>query len=120
MRFNAVDVLENMVEDGSVDAFHIFFPDPWPKKRHHKRRLIQPEFVSLLARKLRKDGYIYLATDWEEYAEWMKEVLNGEPLLYDPNEGKGGERPSWRPITKFERKGLDKDYVINDIIYKRR
>lgn len=119
MRFNAVDVLEHMVPDGSVDGFHIFFPDPWPKKRHHKRRLIQSPFVSLLARKLKKGGYIYLATDWQEYADWMLSVLSSEPLLENKYEGFAPPMP-WRPRTKFEQKGLDKDYKINEVYFIRK
>ena len=83
MRFNAVDVLQRMIADSSVQGFHIFFPDPWPKKKHHKRRLIQPDFVSLLSRKLVKGGYIYMVTDWREYAEWSMEIFSQEPLLSD-------------------------------------
>ena len=118
MSFNAVDVLERMIPDGSIQGFHIFFPDPWPKKKHHKRRIIQSDFVSLLARKLRKGGYIYLVTDWEEYAEWMMEIILKEPLL--KNRFDGFAKPSdWRPMTKFERKGLDKDYEINELMFER-
>ena len=119
MRFNAVDVLERMIPDSSVSGFHIFFPDPWPKKRHHKRRLIQPDFVHLLASKLRKDGYIYCVTDWEEYAQWMLEVLSGEALLVNPYDG-FCPPVAWRPMTKFEKKGLDKDYRINELWFVRR
>lgn len=119
MRFNAVDVLERMIPDSSIAGFHIFFPDPWPKKRHHKRRLIQPDFVHLLASKLRKDGYIYCATDWEEYAQWMLEVLSGEALLVNPYDG-FCPPVAWRPMTKFEKKGLDKDYRINELWFVRR
>ncbi len=118
MRFNAVDVLEHMIPDGSIQGFHIFFPDPWPKKKHHKRRIIQSDFVALLARKLRKGGYIYLVTDWEEYAEWMMEIISAEPLLR--NRFDGFAKPAdWRPMTKFERKGLDKDYKINELMFER-
>ena len=119
MRFNAVDVLEHMIPDGSVEGFHIFFPDPWPKKKHHKRRLIQSDLVSLLARKLKTGGYLYLVTDWEEYAEWMMEILVREPLLENPYEGYAPPRP-WRPTTKFEQKGLDKDYKINELWFVRK
>lgn len=119
MRFNAVDVLERMIPDSSIAGFHIFFPDPWPKKRHHKRRLIQPDFVHLLASKLRKDGYIYCVTDWEEYAQWMLEVLSGEALLENPYDG-FCPPVAWRPMTKFEKKGLDKDYRINELWFVRR
>ena len=119
MRFNAVDVLERMIPDSSIAGFHIFFPDPWPKKRHHKRRLIQPDFVHLLASKLKKGGYIYCVTDWQEYADQMLEVLSGEPLLMNPYEG-FCPPVSWRPMTKFEKKGLDKDYKINEVWFERR
>ncbi len=119
MRFNAVDVLEHMIPDSSIAGFHIFFPDPWPKKKHHKRRLIQPDFVNLLARKLKKGGYLYLATDWQEYADWMLEMITPEPLLVNPYEGFAPPR-EWRPRTKFEQKGLDKDYTINEVWFERR
>ena len=119
MRFNAVDVLEKSIEPGTVDGFHIFFPDPWPKKKHHKRRLIQPPFVSLLSSRLRKGGYIYCVTDWEEYAEQMLEVLSGEETLSNPYEGYAPP-VAWRPTTKFEKKGLDKDYVINEVWFERK
>ncbi len=114
MRFNAPDVLEHMVEDGSVEGFHIFFPDPWPKKRHHKRRLIQKPLVDLLAKKLKKGGYVYLATDWKEYADWMLEILSSSDELENPYDG-FADPVSWRPRTKFEQKGLDKDYKISEL-----
>ena len=114
MRFNAVDVLEHMIPDSSIDGFHIFFPDPWPKKKHHKRRLIQKDFVNLLSRKLKKGGYIYLVTDWEEYAEWMLDILSQESLIENAYDSYAEPR-SWRPRTKFEQKGLDKAYKINEL-----
>ncbi len=114
MRFNAVDVLERMIADSSIEGFHIFFPDPWPKKKHHKRRLIQRDFVALLSRKLKKGGYIYAVTDWQEYAEWMLEIFSNEPTLENKYEG-FAEPVEWRPETKFERKGLEKDYKINEL-----
>lgn len=114
MRFNAVDVLEHMIPDNSIEGFHIFFPDPWPKKKHHKRRLIQKDFVNLLARKLKKSGYLYLVTDWEEYAEWMLDILSQDELIENAYNGYAEPR-SWRPRTKFEQKGLDKDYKINEL-----
>lgn len=114
MRFNAVDVLEHMIPDNSIEGFHIFFPDPWPKKKHHKRRLIQKDFVNLLARKLKKGGYLYLVTDWEEYAEWMIDILSQDELIENAYQGYA-EPISWRPRTKFEQKGLDKDYKINEL-----
>ena len=114
MRFDAVQVLTDMVEDNSVDGFHVFFPDPWPKKRHHKKRLIQKPFAQLLASKLKKGGYIYCVTDWEDYAKQMLEVLNSVDGLVNPYGGFAPERP-WRPETGFERKGLEKDYKINEV-----
>lgn len=114
MRFNAPDVLEHMIEDGSVEGFHIFFPDPWPKKRHHKRRLIQKPLVDLLAKKLKRGGYVYLATDWKEYADWMLEILSSSEELENPYDD-FADPVSWRPRTKFEQKGLDKDYKISEL-----
>ncbi len=118
MRFNAVDVLNNMIEDGSVDGFHIFFPDPWPKKKHHKRRLMNPEFLHLLATKLKKGGYIYMVTDWEEYAEEVLELEKSEPLLTNPFYS-FAPPVTWRPVTKFEQKGMDKEYTINEIWFEK-
>lgn len=114
MRFDAVQVLQDMVPDNSVDGFHIFFPDPWPKKRHHKKRLIQVPFATLLASKLKKGGYIYCVTDWEDYAKQMLEVMDNVECLVNPYGGFAPERP-WRPETGFERKGLEKEYVINEV-----
>lgn len=114
MRFDAVQVISDMVKDSSVDGFHIFFPDPWPKKRHHNRRIIQVPFARLLASKLKKNGYVYCVTDWEDYAQNMLEVFSQVPLL--TNQYKGFAPASeWRPETNFERKGLDKNYKINEI-----
>jgi tRNA (guanine-N7-)-methyltransferase len=114
MRFDAVEVLKTMIPDGSISGFHIFFPDPWPKKKHHKRRLIQLPFAELLAKKLSPGGYIYCVTDWEEYAYQMIEVFDSVETLYNPH---GGFSPphSWRPTTGFEEKGLRKSHVINEI-----
>ncbi len=119
MRFDAVQVLQDMVQDSSVDGFHVFFPDPWPKKRHHKKRLIQVPFATLLASKLKKGGYIYCVTDWEEYAKQMLEVFDKISSLENPYGGFAPERP-WRPETGFERKGLEKDYVINEVWVEKR
>lgn len=118
IRFNAVDVLEHMIPDGSVEGFHIFFPDPWQKKRHHKRRLMNPSFLNLLARKVRTGGYIYMVTDWEEYAEEVLELSASEPMLMNPF---GGFAPpvTWRPITKFEQKGMESEHPINEIWLER-
>lgn len=114
IRFDAVQVLTDMIPDGSVAGFHIFFPDPWPKKRHHKRRLIQKEFATLLSRKLISGGYIYCVTDWIEYAHQMVEVFDSVSTLVNPS---GGfcQPVSWRPSTGFERKGKEKQHPISEI-----
>ncbi len=119
MRFNAIDVLQNMIPDNSVSGFHIFFPDPWPKKKHHKRRIMNPEFLHLLATKLKKNGYIYMVTDWEEYAEEVLSLVDNEPLLYNPFYD-FAPPVTWRPLTKFEQKGMNKDYTINEIWFEKR
>ena len=118
IRFNAVDVLNHMIPDGSAEGFHIFFPDPWQKKRHHKRRLMNPEFIHLLSTKLKVGGYIYMVTDWEEYAEEVLELSAGEKLLMNPF---GGFAPpvTWRPVTKFEQKGMESEHPINEIWLER-
>ncbi len=118
MRFNAIDVLEHMIPDASVAGFHIFFPDPWPKKKHHKRRIMNVEFLHLLATKLKKNGYIYMVTDWEEYALEVLDLVKSEPLLYNPFYD-FAPPVAWRPMTKFEHKGMDKDYTINEIWFEK-
>lgn len=118
MRFDAVQVLNDMIEDGSIAGFHIFFPDPWPKKRHHKRRLIQKPFAVLLTSKLQKGGYIYCVTDWEEYAEQMVDVFNGTEGLMNPYDGYAPSR-EWRPTTKYETRGVNLDYTINEIWFEK-
>ena len=109
IQHDAAEVVETMIADGSVSGFHIFFPDPWQKKRHNKRRLVNSTFVATLADKLKVEGYIYCATDWEDYAHQMQEVLRGEVRFSSPFSG-FAEKPNdivpWRPVTKFERKGL--------------
>lgn len=119
MRFDAVQVLTDMIEDSSVSGFHIFFPDPWPKKRHSKRRLIQPEFAQLLSSKLKEGGYIYCVTDWQEYADQMLEVFDGVKTLVNPHNG-FAPAIEWRPETSFERKGLEKNYSINEVWVEKR
>ncbi|MDR0600716.1 MAG: tRNA (guanosine(46)-N7)-methyltransferase TrmB [Treponema sp.] len=111
---DAAEVLETMTAPGTIAAFHLFFPDPWPKKRHHKRRLVQRPFAETLASRLTAGGYIYMVTDWEPYAAEALEALSGAPGLFNPY---GGFAPgfSWRPQTKFERKGLDKDHRVREI-----
>ncbi|HEX6321599.1 MAG TPA: tRNA (guanosine(46)-N7)-methyltransferase TrmB, partial [Burkholderiales bacterium] len=112
---DAVEVLERMIPDASLAAIHLFFPDPWPKKRHHKRRLVQPEFAALAARKLAPGGVLHAATDWPDYAEHMSEVFSGEALLLPV--GKGFVQ---RPPTKFEARGRRLGHPIRDLYYRRR
>ena len=114
IRHDAVEVLERMIPDASLAGIHLFFPDPWPKKRHHKRRLVQPSFAALAARKLAPGGYFHAATDWPEYAEQMQEVLVKEPLLEKANQAKT------RPATKFERRGIGLGHPVRDLLFRRR
>jgi tRNA (guanine-N7-)-methyltransferase len=119
VQHDAVEVLEQMVAPESLAGIHIYFPDPWHKKRHHKRRLIQPAFTQLLASRLAAGGYLHCATDWEPYAEQMLEVLSAEPLLANTAEGYA-PRPEWRPETKFERRGLGLGHGVWDLLFVRR
>lgn len=116
VQHDAVEVLNHMIADHSLAGIHIYFPDPWPKKRHHKRRLIQPDFVALLAQKLAPGGYLHCATDWEEYAQQMLEVLSGEPVLSNTVDG-FAPRPAWRPTTKFEQRGLNLGHGVWDVLF---
>lgn len=118
IQHDAVEVLQNMLADASLDGVHIFFPDPWHKKRHHKRRLIQAEFVQLLCAKLKAGAYIHVATDWQEYAEWVLEVLQGESQLQN-TASDYAEKPSYRPLTKFENRGLKLGHGVWDLVFKR-
>jgi tRNA (guanine-N7-)-methyltransferase len=118
IQHDAVDVLEDMIPDSSFDGVHIFFPDPWPKKRHHKRRLIQAPLVSLLATKLKPGGYVHAATDWQEYAEQILEVFEKEPLLTNTADDYA-PRPEYRPLTKFEQRGLRLGHGVWDIVFRR-
>ena len=120
---DAVDVLEHMIEPASLRAVHIYFPDPWPKKRHHKRRLIQPAFVERLATHLRPGGHLHLATDWQPYAQQMLEVLQDCTLLFNSEQALPdgySPRPDWRPQTKFERRGLALGHGVWDLVFHRR
>jgi len=112
IRHDAVEVLERMIPDGALAGIHLFFPDPWPKKRHHKRRLVQPAFAALAARKLAAGGYFHAATDWPEYAEQMEAVLNSSSLFTR-------EQPRDRPETKFERRGLGLGHAVRDLLFRR-
>jgi len=115
IRHDAVEVLEHMVPDASLAALHLFFPDPWPKKRHHKRRLVQAAFAGAVARKLAPGGILHAATDWSDYAGHMTEVLEKEPLLEKAERGFVS-----RPPTKFERRGVKLGHPIADLFFRRR
>lgn len=119
IQHDAVEVLRDMIPEASLAGVHVYFPDPWPKKRHHKRRIIQPDFVALVADKLAPGGYVHCATDWEEYACWMLEVLSAEPRLANRAEGFAA-RPEWRPLTKFENRGLRLGHGVWDLLFQRR
>lgn len=118
IQHDAVEVLRDMIADAALDGVHIFFPDPWPKKRHHKRRLIQAEFIRLLCAKLKPGGYLHFATDWEEYAQWTLEALSAEPLLANTAPGYA-PKPDYRPETKFERRGINLGHGVWDIVFRR-
>ena len=115
IRHDAVEVLEHMIGDATLAAIHLFFPDPWPKKRHHKRRLVQPDVAALLARKLAPGGVLHAATDWADYAEQMQAVFAGEPLLEPAAIGFTS-----RPPTKFASRGQRLGHAIRDLYFRRR
>jgi tRNA (guanine-N7-)-methyltransferase len=114
IRHDALEVLERMIPDGALAGIHLFFPDPWPKKRHHKRRLVRPPFAALAARKLAPGGYVHAATDWQDYFEQMEAVFSSEPLFRRTSESKA------RPTTKFERRGLGLGHPVRDLLFVRR
>ncbi|MGN6112576.1 MAG: tRNA (guanosine(46)-N7)-methyltransferase TrmB [Luteimonas sp.] len=115
---DAVEVLVAEIADASLDEIRIYFPDPWHKKRHHKRRLVQPEFAALLVRKLATGGRLHLATDWQDYAEQMWDVLDAEPGLRNRAGPRGHvPRPEWRPQTHFEARGLKLGHGVRDLVY---
>lgn len=118
IQHDAVEVLQHMLPESSLDGVHIFFPDPWHKKRHHKRRLIQAEFVQLLCARLKVGAYLHVATDWQEYAEWVLEVLSAEPMLKN-TAATYAEKPSYRPLTKFENRGIKLGHGVWDLVFKR-
>ena len=118
IRHDAVEVLEHMLAPQSLAGAHVFFPDPWPKKRHHKRRLIQPPFARLLASRLKPGAHLHVATDWEDYARQILEVLSAEPLLANTAAG-FAPRPDYRPLTKFENRGLKLGHGVWDIVFRR-
>ena len=116
---DAVEVLEHMLAPASLDGIHIFFPDPWHKKKHNKRRLIQPPLVAELAARLKPGGYLHCATDWQPYAEQMLQVLSDEPLLQNTAPGYAPQ-PGYRPRTKFEHRGLRLGHGVWDLVFTRR
>lgn len=118
LRGDAVRVLREHIERDSLDGIRVYFPDPWPKRKHHKRRLIQPAFVALAASRLRPGGTLHLATDWAHYAAQMRAVCDVEPVLRNQYSG-WAPRPSWRPLTKFEQRARDEGRDIRDLIYQR-
>jgi tRNA (guanine-N7-)-methyltransferase len=119
IQHDAVEVVEQMIAPAALDGVHVFFPDPWPKKRHHKRRLLQPEFVRLLASRMKPGAYLHAATDWEDYAVQILEVLSAEPLLENTATG-FAPRPVWRPETKFEARGARLGHGTWDLVFRRR
>ena len=122
VRHDAVEVMNNMLGEESLDGVHIFFPDPWHKSRHHKRRLIQPAFVQRLAQHIRPGGYLHLATDWQPYAAQMMQVLRAEPLLTNMGDAAQegfAHKPDYRPLTKFENRGLKLGHGVWDLVFQR-
>ncbi|WP_245645417.1 tRNA (guanosine(46)-N7)-methyltransferase TrmB [Pseudonocardia acaciae] len=115
LRADVVPVLRDRIGPDTLAGIRVYFPDPWPKRRHHKRRLIQPEFVALAASRLAPDGVLHLATDWTHYADQMRAVCDAEPTL------RGGTvpRPDWRPLTKFERRARAEGREVRDLLYRR-
>lgn len=119
IRHDAVEVIENMIADNTLDGVHIFFPDPWHKKRHHKRRLIQTNFLNQLMPKLKTGGYIHLATDWEDYAIHMLDTLSSHPNLHNTVQNYA-PKPEYRPETKFELRGKKLGHSIWDLIFTKK
>ena len=120
MREDAVQILKHCIADDSLDRVLLLFPDPWHKKRHHKRRIVQPEFVALLATKLRRGGHLHMATDWEDYAEHMVSVMSGSTAFRNcAKSGAFVARPDYRPVTKFEQRGQRLGHGVWDLLYER-
>jgi tRNA (guanine-N7-)-methyltransferase len=119
---DAVQVLDKMIATSSLDGIHIFFPDPWHKTRHNKRRLIQPPFVATLVQHLKPGGYLHCATDWQPYAEQMLDVLSNEPALQNTATTTDGyaEKPHYRPLTKFENRGIKLGHGVWDLVFKKK
>ena len=120
IQHDAVEVARDMIAPDTLAGVHIYFPDPWPKKRHHKRRLIQPDFIALLVSRIAPGGYIHCATDWENYAEQMLQVLSAEPALVNTSNQGYALRPDFRPQTKFETRGLRLGHSVWDLIFTKK
>ena len=122
IRHDAVEVLDQMLGKASLQGVYLFFPDPWHKKRHHKRRILQPSFVNRLARVIRPGGVFHAATDWQDYAEHMMDLLSAEGLRFENQAGPGGymPRPQDRPLTKFEQRGQRLGHGVWDLVFTRR
>ena len=118
VQHDAVEVMREMIPEGSLSAIHVFFPDPWPKKRHHKRRLVQPAFAALAASRLAPGGRLHVATDWQEYAEQVLAVLAATPGLRN-TASDFAPRPPWRPETKFERRGRTLGHGVWDVLFEK-
>jgi tRNA (guanine-N7-)-methyltransferase len=118
IQHDAVDVVLKMVMPQSLDGIHIFFPDPWPKKRHNKRRLVKRPFTEVLTQRLKPGGYLYMVTDWEDYAQWALEELNATPGIANDFDGFAVPQ-SWRPNTGFEKKGMAKKHEIRELSFRR-
>lgn len=116
---DAVEILQKRIPDASLQRVHLYFPDPWPKKKHHKRRIVQPEFVKLVAQKIQPDGIFHMATDWEDYAIHMLEVMEAAEEFINTSSSSYAERPDFRPLTKFEQRGLRLGHGVRDLIYMR-
>ena len=121
VQHDAVEVMDHMLGEDSLDGVHIFFPDPWHKSRHHKRRLIQSPFIERLAKHIKPGGYLHLATDWQPYAEQMLQVLSAEPMLANSSNAADGfaAKPDYRPLTKFENRGIKLGHGVWDLVFRR-
>ncbi len=122
LQHDAVEVINEMLEPASLDGIHIFFPDPWHKKKHNKRRLIQAPLIAKLATRLKSSGYLHCATDWQPYAQQILEVLSAEPLLEntaDASNGGYAAKPAYRPLTKFENRGIKLGHGVWDVVFKK-
>ncbi|MEE9356373.1 MAG: tRNA (guanosine(46)-N7)-methyltransferase TrmB [Methylococcaceae bacterium] len=115
---DAIEIVKTKFKAESLDALWLFFPDPWPKKKHHKRRILNSDFIEIVTQKLKTGGYLHAATDWEPYAEQMLKVLQACPALKNQNKGYA-KRPAHRPLTKFEKRGLNLGHQVRDLVFER-